>query len=143
MKRNILIFAPIAILFFVIVIYFGMQRQAPALPGNATVANLFASIDARCEWQNEFARGMARQTTDYKFLGNLVCGPCAEEMSELNAVQTKIAAKKIRVIGVGIESQDNITRFAQKYQISYPLYVTTALLRQFGNQAGGACRSLS
>ncbi len=44
MKRNILIFAPIAILFFVIVIYFGMQRQAPALPGNATVANLFAQL---------------------------------------------------------------------------------------------------
>lgn len=60
---------------------------------------------------------------------------------ELNALQAKIAAKNIQVIGVGIDSQNNITQFAQKYKISYPLYVTdsgeTALLRQFGNQGGG------
>lgn len=67
------------------------------------------------------------------------CAPCVEEMPELAALQADIAP--VQIIGIGIDSQENITRFAKKLSIPYPLYVaggaTTDLLRQFGNQAGG------
>jgi thiol-disulfide isomerase/thioredoxin len=67
------------------------------------------------------------------------CGPCVEEMPELTALQKDIAP--VQILGIGVDSQDNIAKFAQKYQIRYPLYVAgtgaTDLLRQFGNQAGG------
>ncbi|MBO9536875.1 TlpA disulfide reductase family protein [Herbaspirillum sp.] len=67
------------------------------------------------------------------------CGPCVEEMPELTALQQEIAP--VQILGIGVDSQDNIAKFAQKYQIRYPLYVAgtgaTDLLRQFGNQAGG------
>ncbi|MFJ3056012.1 TlpA family protein disulfide reductase [Herbaspirillum sp. NPDC087042] len=67
------------------------------------------------------------------------CGPCVEEMPELTALQQEIAP--IQILGIGVDSQENIAKFAQKYQIRYPLFVAgtgaTDLLRQFGNQAGG------
>ncbi|MBV8624952.1 MAG: redoxin domain-containing protein, partial [Herbaspirillum sp.] len=47
----------------------------------------------------------------------------------------------VQILGIGVDSQENIAKFAQKYQIRYPLFVAgtgaTDLLRQFGNQAGG------
>jgi len=67
------------------------------------------------------------------------CGPCVEEMPELTALQAEIAP--VQILGIGIDSAENIAQFAQKYQIRYPLYVAgtgaTDLLRQFGNAAGG------
>ena len=67
------------------------------------------------------------------------CGPCVEEMPELTALQQEIAP--VQILGIGVDSQENIGKFAQKYQIRYPLFVAgtgaTDLLRQFGNQAGG------
>lgn len=67
------------------------------------------------------------------------CAPCVEEIPELAALQAEIAP--VQIIGIGIDSQENIIRFAQKHRIHYPLYIaggaTTDLLRQFGNQAGG------
>ncbi|MFJ2989793.1 TlpA disulfide reductase family protein [Collimonas sp. NPDC087041] len=140
MKRNILIFVPIAILFCAIGIYFGVQRHTPAAPENAAVANLFTQ-------SMPDASGKASSLAQWQGKPLIVnfwatwCAPCVEEMPELNALQAEIASKNIQIIGIGIDSQDNIAQFAEKYKISYPLYVAgsgaTALLRQFGNQAGG------
>ncbi|KAF1047230.1 MAG: Thiol-disulfide oxidoreductase ResA [Herbaspirillum frisingense] len=67
------------------------------------------------------------------------CGPCVEEMPELTALLQEIAP--VQILGIGVDSQENIAKFAEKYQIRYPLFVAgtgaTDLLRQFGNQAGG------
>ncbi|MFL9924679.1 TlpA disulfide reductase family protein [Herbaspirillum lusitanum] len=67
------------------------------------------------------------------------CGPCVEEMPELMALQKEIAP--VQILGIGIDSQENIAKFAEKLHIQYPLFVAgtgaTDLLRQFGNQAGG------
>ncbi|MEO6917966.1 MAG: TlpA disulfide reductase family protein [Collimonas sp.] len=140
MKRNILIFVPIAILFCVIGVYFGVQRHTPVPAESAAVAALFAQ-------EMPDAAGKSSSLSQWKGKPLVVnfwatwCAPCVEEMPELNALQTEIAAKNIQVIGIGIDSADNIAKFAEKYKISYPLYVAgsgaTALLRQFGNQAGG------
>jgi thiol-disulfide isomerase/thioredoxin len=69
------------------------------------------------------------------------CAPCVEEMPELNQLQTEVEKKNIQIIGIGIDSAANITSFASKLKIGYPLYVAgmagTDLSRLFGNQAGG------
>jgi thiol-disulfide isomerase/thioredoxin len=69
------------------------------------------------------------------------CAPCVEEMPELSALQTELNAKGIQVIGIGVDSPENIENFAAKYRISYPLYVAGAngieLSRQLGNKNGG------
>lgn len=67
------------------------------------------------------------------------CAPCVEEMPELATLQNAVAP--LQIIGIGVDSQENIAQFAEKMQINYPLYVAgtgaTELMRQFGNQAGG------
>jgi len=69
------------------------------------------------------------------------CEPCVKEMPELSAMQTELAAKKISFIGIGIDSPDALAEFAQKYKITYPLFVAgmtgTQLSTQLGNKAGG------
>jgi peroxiredoxin len=69
------------------------------------------------------------------------CAPCVEEMPELAALQRELQPRNIQVLGIGIDSAANITAFADKYQIAYPLYVAgiegSELSRQFGNRAGG------
>jgi thiol-disulfide isomerase/thioredoxin len=140
MKRNILIFVAIAILFCAIGVYFGVQRHTPASPESVAAANLFTQdlpdaggqISALSQWKGK--------PLIVNFWATW-CAPCVEEMPELNALQAEIAPQNIQIIGIGIDSADNIAKFAQKYNISYPLYVAgtgaTALLRQFGNQTGG------
>jgi len=69
------------------------------------------------------------------------CAPCVKEMPELSALHTELAAKKISFIGIGIDSPDALGEFAQKYKISYPLFVGgmsgTQLSTDLGNKAGG------
>ncbi|NKI67857.1 redoxin domain-containing protein [Collimonas pratensis] len=140
MKRNILIFVPIALLFCTIGIYFGVQRHTPATPDNAAVAALFAQEIPDASGKTASLSQWKRKPLVVNFWATW-CAPCVEEMPELNALQGEIAAKNIQVIGIGVDSADNIAKFAEKYKISYPLYVAgssaTALLRQFGNQSGG------
>jgi thiol-disulfide isomerase/thioredoxin len=69
------------------------------------------------------------------------CAPCVREMPELDELAKELAAKKVAVIGIGIDSPSNIAQFASKFKISYPLYVAgmegTDLARELGNNAGG------
>jgi thiol-disulfide isomerase/thioredoxin len=69
------------------------------------------------------------------------CGPCVQEMPELVELSKELTAKKVGVVGIGIDSPGNIAQFADKYKISYPIYVAgmsgTDLSRQFGNTNGG------
>lgn len=69
------------------------------------------------------------------------CGPCVQEMPELVELSKELGSKNVGVIGIGIDSPTNIAQFADKYKISYPLYVAgmsgTDLSRDFGNTNGG------
>lgn len=69
------------------------------------------------------------------------CSPCVEEMPELAELQAELQAQNVQVIGIGIDSADNIREFAGKYQIDYPLYIAgmegIGLSRNMGNQQGG------
>lgn len=140
MKRNIVLYAVIAVLFAAIGAYFGLQRLAPGNPKAKAVESLFAQAmpDAGGSMQNLS-----------KWKGkNLVinfwatwCPPCVQEMPELSALQTELAPNNVQIIGIGIDSAVNIGEFSSKYKISYPLYVAgmdaSELSRQFGNLAGG------
>jgi peroxiredoxin len=62
-------------------------------------------------------------------------------MPELVALQAERADKNFQIVGIGIDSPDNIRQFAQKNKITYPLLLGglegTELSRQFGNESGG------
>ena len=68
------------------------------------------------------------------------CAPCVEEMPELSTLSAEQAGK-IHILGVGIDSPSNISAFAAKHKISYPVFNAgmsgTDLARDFGNTGGG------
>ena len=140
MKRKLLVYIPIAVLSCAIGVYFNLQRLTPAQPQAPAVANLLALSMVEAGGKQELLSQWQGKPLVVNFWATW-CGPCVAEMPELNGLRTELIKKNIHVIGIGIDSQDNITQFAQKYKISYPLYVAgtngTALLRQFGNDAGG------
>lgn len=82
------------------------------------------------------------------FLGQFVlynfwatwCAPCLEEMPMLQEFHTQYSTKGFQVVGIAIDELDNVRRFANDLNISYPLLVgsseTMRLNREFGNLSG-------
>ncbi len=140
MKRNILLYATIAILFVAIGIYFGAKRLEPVAPKDTAVTHLFAQSMANAQGQSESLSQWKGKHLVINFWATW-CAPCVQEMPELSALQTEVANKNIQILGIGIDSPANIAEFSSKYKISYPLYIAgmsgAKLTKQFGNQAGG------
>ena len=61
-------------------------------------------------------------------------------MPELSEMQDDYGERGLQILGIGIDSDDNIRRFADKMPMSYPLLVAGAggreLTRRFGNPSG-------
>jgi thiol-disulfide isomerase/thioredoxin len=139
MKKNIVIFGLVAVLFAALGIVIGQRQVTPHTPEMSAVDNLLSQSMTD-------AGGKPQAMTQWKNKALIVnfwatwCTPCVDEMPELSALQTEIEPK-IQILGIGIDSASNIAEFSSKYKISYPLYVAgvngTDLSRQLGNQAGG------
>ena len=69
------------------------------------------------------------------------CAPCVKEIPELSALQTQLTPHHIQIIGIGIDSPENIAEFGKKYNIAYPLYTggmdASELTRKLGDKEGG------
>ena len=130
----------IGILCVTIGIYIGNKQTKPVPAKNAAVQQLtsLSLTDAQgklqrlSQWRGKFLLVNFWATW---------CAPCVQEMPELSELQKNLSQSNIQLIGLGIDSPSNIVEFAQKYQISYPLFAAgmevTELSRQLGNQAGG------
>lgn len=139
MKKNVVLFGAVALLFIAIGIFFGARRTPPAETGITAVESLLSQ-------SLPDAAGQPQQLAQWRGKPLIVnfwatwCAPCVEEMPELTALQTEIAPHGIQIIGIGIDSHAKIAAFARDHQISYPLYAAgmegSELSRQFGNQAG-------
>lgn len=140
MNRKVLLFGAIGIVAASVGVYVGNLRMTPSEPVPAVVSTLFQQTMPD-------DKGVPTSLAAFKGQPVLVnfwapwCTPCVEEMPELSSLQTEVAPRKIRVIGIGIDSPSNIAEFSSKYKIAYPLFVAgmsgTELSRQFGNKAGG------
>ncbi len=68
------------------------------------------------------------------------CPPCVSEMPELSELQNDYGERGLQILGIGIDSTDNIRQFAEKRPMSYPLLIAGAsgseLTRHFGNTSG-------
>lgn len=140
MRRNILIYTTVALLFAGIGTYFGIQRLEPDAPKNSAATAFFKQ-------SLPDGQGQAQAMSQWKGKNLVVnfwatwCAPCVQEMPELSALQNELASKNTQILGIGIDSPSAIRDFSSKFKIAYPLYVAgisgTELSRQFGNQAGG------
>ena len=140
MKKNVILFGGVAILFTVFGIFFANQQLSPAPAQPSAVSTLLSQTLKDANGQEQ-ALG---QWKDHALVVNFWatwCAPCVDEMPELSSLQQEITSRKIQILGIGIDSASNIANFASKYRISYPLYVGgisgTEMSRQLGNQGGG------
>ena len=69
------------------------------------------------------------------------CGPCREEMPMLNGLRKKLAPKGVEVVGVALDSKEQVAPFVQQLKIAYPILLgnddTLDLMRSLGNKTGG------
>lgn len=140
MKREHWLIGSIAILFAAIGIYIAANHYSNVPPPENAASLLFAQSLPDLAGKDQSLQQWKGKTLVVNFWATW-CSPCVEEMPELSALQTELAGKTIQVIGIGVDSADNIQQFSTKYKIIYPLYVAgvsgVALSRQLGNQAGG------
>ena len=136
--RNIVLFILVAVIAAGVGMYTSHQQTAPQTPEAKAVGNLFAQTMPDVAGKPQALSQWKGKPVIINFWATW-CAPCVEEMPELAALQAEVAP--VQIIGIGVDSQENIAQFAEKFHIYYPLYVAgtgaTDLLRQFGNQAGG------
>lgn len=139
--RNLLIFIIVAVIAAGIGAYVSHQRAADTLATTATdpaLAALFAQTLPDSHGKPQALSQWQKKPLIINFWATW-CAPCVQEMPELAAMQKEITP--VQIIGIGVDSQENIAQFAEKMQINYPLYVAgtgaTEWMRQFGNSAGG------
>lgn len=51
------------------------------------------------------------------------CAPCREEMPEFSRVSEEYVAKGVQFVGIGIDTVDNLRKFNEQVQVSYPLLI--------------------
>ena len=54
------------------------------------------------------------------------CGPCIEEMPELQRFATAQGANGVQVVGIALDEVANVRDFLSKVQVSYPILIDTA-----------------
>jgi thiol-disulfide isomerase/thioredoxin len=149
-KKNLWIYAAVAAMFGVLGAQMGLNQNAPA-PVTTAIAPTggapHTAVDKLFAQTLPDAAGKQQALAQWKGKALLVnfwapwCAPCVREMPELASLAGELKARHVNVIGIGIDSPTNIAQFADKFKISYPLYVAgmsgTDLAREFGNKAGG------
>lgn len=139
MKKNIVSFGAIALIFATLGIFWGNRQHQAQAPETAaanrllgqTLPDASGKLQSLAQWKNK--------ALIVNFWATW-CAPCVDEMPELSALQAEIAPTQIQIIGIGVDSAANIAEFLTKYKITYPLYTggmgAGELSRQFGNKAG-------
>ena len=153
-KNNVILIAAVAVAFGVIGAVVGINKKPATATAPVTALAMpnpggapHDAVGALYAQSMNDAAGAPQALSQWKGKAMVVnfwapwCAPCVQEMPELAALASELAGKNIGVIGIGIDSPTNIAQFAEKFKITYPLYVAgmrgTDLSRQFGNTAGG------
>ncbi len=140
MKKNLLLFSVIALIFATLGFFLRSAQQQPKAPETAAVVQLLSQTMPDASGKPQGLDQWKGKPLIVNFWATW-CAPCVDEIPELSALQSELAPAKTQILGIGIDSAANIAEFAAKYKIAYPLYVggmnASELARQLGNQAGG------
>ena len=64
------------------------------------------------------------------------CGPCKEEIPILVRLQTKFAPQGLQIVGIAADSSSNVSNFAKKVNINYPLLIDETGAIEFSKRLG-------
>ena len=68
------------------------------------------------------------------------CTPCLKEIPDLIKIHTATSAKNVQIVGIALDSFDNVRQFSRSHAVPYPLLIgtldTMELLKNLGNNSG-------
>ncbi len=64
------------------------------------------------------------------------CAPCKEEMPMLARVQEKYKKDRVQIVGIAVDSRENVTKFAQSSPAGYPLFPDESRAIEFSKRLG-------
>lgn len=68
------------------------------------------------------------------------CEPCREELPLLDATWREYAPRRLRIVGIAIDTAPNVREYLKVVNVGYPVLVgeagALALMRSLGNRAG-------
>ena len=64
------------------------------------------------------------------------CAPCKEEMPMLAKMQEKFRTKGLQIVGIAVDSRENVVKFSQKFPADYPLLPDEARAIEFSRRLG-------
>jgi peroxiredoxin len=70
------------------------------------------------------------------------CPPCRKEMPDLVALQQKFKGQGVQVVGLSIDTAENVKAFQQQYQIPFPLLIAEPEVAQWSTELGNTAAGL-
>jgi len=64
------------------------------------------------------------------------CAPCKEEMPMFAKMQKEYRAQGLQIIGIAVDSRENVLNFAQKFPVGYPLFPDELRAIEFSRRLG-------
>ncbi len=64
------------------------------------------------------------------------CGPCKDEMPMLSRIHDKYKSDGLQIIGIAVDSRENVANFSEKMPMSYPLYADESRAMEFSKRLG-------
>lgn len=64
------------------------------------------------------------------------CAPCMEEIPMLAKMQEKYRVQGLQIVGIAVDSRENVAKFLQKSSITYPLLPDQARAIEFSKRLG-------
>ncbi|VVD73468.1 Thiol:disulfide interchange protein TlpA [Pandoraea eparura] len=139
MAKRIVILLILALAGLAAGFWFGQRNEQPTSVPDAAVAQLLATRLPDLSGNEQAVSQWRGKTLVVNFWAPW-CGPCVEEMPDLQALATEFGGKNVQFVGIGIDSAQNMIAFEQKVKVNYPLlvagYAGTDLARVLGDKAG-------
>jgi len=118
--------------------YIGLRHYGPDAPGDGAAAlaqtelpDLTGQRTTLAAWQ-----GKVRVVNFWATW----CTPCRQEIPGLIAVQRKLAANGVQIVGIAVDNADKVRDYAKEMGINYPILVAgmegATLSRMVGNRTG-------
>ena len=139
MAKRIVILVILALAGLAAGFWFGHRNAQPTDAQDAAVAQLLATRLPDLSGHEQAVSQWRGKTLVVNFWAPW-CGPCVEEMPDLQSLSNEFGGKNVQFVGIGIDSAQNMIAFEQKVKVTYPLLVAgfagTDLARALGNKAG-------
>jgi len=142
MRQNAFLLIAVIVFSLALGIWFGIQRQSTDRDQRLASSSSLSFVD----FVLPDVQGKQHRLSQWR--GKVMvlnfwatwCSPCLEEIPLFIYFQEKYKDKGLQIIGVAIDSKDNVVKFRRALPINYPVLIDTGagmkIMEQYGNRVG-------